>query len=138
MDEVLENIDENKPQEVPQTVKVLSIFAYIGNGLWATIFLVVLLWIAFAFNSFRLPGVRSSDTGIICAALLFVTALCALSIVGAAKMAKGKKSGFYLYAIPNGIWSLMLFFNLEPTNIVVSLVSISFISGFASQLKYLK
>lgn len=137
MDEILESNDQKKV-EIPQTVKTLAILAYIGNGLWGLIFLIVFFWVMAASSEFsHLLGIGELPIGAIAVAILFVIVLCTLSIVGAYKMHVGKKWGFWLYLAGNGIWALVNLSAATPENIGVAAISIGFIAGFASNLKSL-
>lgn len=142
MEEVIEDINDNKVQEIPQAVKVLAILTYVGNGL---ILLALLFFAAFfssvgaRFGAFRAIG---GEMGIIVAVFLFVALLCVGAIVGAIKMHKGQKSGFTIYAISNGIYIALALIGLvnnpQPNNFVGPLITIGFFIGFYNNLKYLK
>jgi hypothetical protein len=136
MDDILESVD-NKSKEVPQVVKTLSILAYVGNGFWGLMILILMLMVMSNASFFEdLVGV-SLPLGALYGAMFVIIVLCALSIVGANYMSKGRKSGFWIYAIANGIWALLLLPSGEPSNIGIAAISIGFIIGFGAQLKNL-
>lgn len=138
MEDTLENLNAEKPT-VPQAVKTLSIFAYIGNGFWGLVILIVILWALAASASFeRIMNLQVLEPGALLAGGLIAVVLCALPIFGAAMMTKGKKSGFWLYAVSNGLWVLLNFASGVPQNIFVGAISLGFIIGFATQLKNLR
>ena len=73
-------------------------------------------------------------------AFLFLVALNGLAILGVTKMMKGKKGGFILYAIMNGIWALLILLGAQngenpAGSIIVGLVSVGFIVAFGMQMK---
>lgn len=138
IDDVLE--DGTQSGGVPQIVKTLAIISYVGNALWAVLFLIV----ALAINSFkgmfvnRLQGAAMSTDQLmtyVLVACLIIIATCVISIMGAAKMTKGKKGGFYMYAVANGIWTILLIMGGTPQGIVCGLISLGFIVAFGMQLK---
>ena len=137
-DDVLEGTVEIKT--VPQVVKTLAILSYVGNGLWTLLLLIM----AFALNAFMGELVNRLDAPtmstdqlmtLIMIGCLVLAVFCILSIVGAAMMTKGKKSGFVLYAIGNGIWTLLMIMGGTPQGIVFGVISLGFILGFGMQLK---
>jgi uncharacterized protein YacL len=142
MNESLENIDV-KPTEVPQALKTLAIFAYIGNAFWAIAIVIVLMWALIAAESFgRFISQGSTDRlyidpmGIVIGIIVGLV-ICILPIIGAAMMTKGKKSGFWLYLIPSILWIILNFSSGQTPNMWMSLITVGFIIGFASQLKHL-
>lgn len=142
MDESLENI-EIKPVVVPQAVKTLAIFAYIGNAFWAIAIVAVLMWALVDAESFgRAIGQGSSERiyidpmGILIGMIVGLV-ICILPIIGAAMMTKGKKSGFWLYLIPSILWIILNFASGETPNIWLAIISVGFLIGFATQVKQL-
>ncbi|MBK6953330.1 MAG: hypothetical protein IPO32_17120 [Crocinitomicaceae bacterium] len=143
MDESLENI-EIQPTKVPQAVKTLAIFAYIGNAFWAIMLVVVLVWALVAIESFGRFITQSSTerlyfepVGLIVGMLVGLV-ICIVPIIGAAMMSKGKKTGFWLYLIPSLVWIILNFASGQTANIIVALITVGFTVGFATQLKHLK
>ena len=140
-DEVLE--ESAQPKGVPTIVKTLAIISYVGNTLWALLFLIV----ALALNSFKSMLVNRLDApamstdqlmNYILIASIVIVLICIVSIIGAAKMTKGSKTGFYLYAVANGLWTVILLLGGTPQGIVCGLISLGFIVGFGMQLKNFK
>jgi hypothetical protein len=138
IDDVLE--DSNGPKSVPQVVKTLAVFAYIGNAIWALLFLILVLALesmsGMLVNRMEAPGLSTDQlmTYILIVCVVFVV-VCLVSIIGAAKMTKGKKSGFYMYAGSNGLWTILLLLGGTPQGVVVGLISLGFIVAFGMQLK---
>ena len=144
MDEILE--EQNAPQETPQIVKFLAIFSYIGNGLWGLFLLLMIATLSSYESMFSglLPGgAGSSEMASFMMMIKVILGLfivtCIVSIIGTVKMGQGKRSGFFMYAIANGIWGLLFAYSgvtgggMEA--LVIGLASIGFIVGFGSQLK---
>lgn len=143
MDESLENI-ELKPAEVPQGVKTLAILSYIGNAFWFLIIVAVLMWALVSPDSFARFITQGTEDrlyidpmGILVGMIVGIT-ICTLPIFGAAMMYKGKKSGFWLFLIPNILWVILNFSSRETANMMIALITIGFIVGFAVQLKNLR
>ncbi|MBK9192260.1 MAG: hypothetical protein IPM77_12545 [Crocinitomicaceae bacterium] len=139
MEEVLEDKEVQKTA-VPQVVKTLSIFAYIGNGFWGLVIFILMILAMTSIDTIEriVGGSLGEQKGVLIVTFLIMLAICILPIFGCIKMAKGFKSGFYMYAAANGIWVLLNIFAATPQNIFVGLVSLGFIIGFGSQLKHLK
>ena len=142
-DEILES-ERIEKKQVPELVKVLSIISYVGNGFWALAFFIIMI-LVFSNNSVIDEMTQGrldigGMGGIIAGAFLFVIGMCAICIVGAYKMHQGKKNGFIYYAIGNSIWALLLFAGNggQITNIIIGLISVGFVLGFASKLKELR
>ncbi len=142
MDESLENI-EIKPVVVPQAVKTLAIFAYIGNAFWAIAIVAVLMWALVDAESFGRAITQNSSERIyiepmgILVGMIVGIVICVLPIVGAAMMSKGKKSGFWLYLIPSILWIILNFASAEIPNMWLAIFTLGFVIGFATQVKHL-
>jgi hypothetical protein len=143
MDESLENI-ETKPLEVPQALKTLAILSYIGNAFWGIAIFAVLMWALVAperFEEFITQGSNErldlDPLGIIVGIVVGLV-VCAMPIVGAAMMTKGKKSGYWIYLIPSLLWVILNLSSGQTQNIIISLITVGFIVGFATQLKHLR
>lgn len=142
--EVLET-QEASTKPVPEIVKVLAILSYIGNGFWILAFGWMYFYMSSNLALFEelVQGRIDTEvlTTVILTAFLVSLGLGILSIVGAAKMAKGKKNGFIFYAIGNGLWVALLLFgsldNGQATNYILILVSVAFLVLFGSHLKNL-
>ncbi|MFT5824019.1 MAG: hypothetical protein ACI8ZM_005285 [Crocinitomix sp.] len=142
-DEVLETEEEIKRTGVPDAVKVLAILSYIGHGFLIIIMIVVMIFFANASNTGfgQLMGPRLDEMlGVLMIVLLVFIAFSVMSIIGAAKMHKGKKIGFVLYAIGSGILGVVFLISgaQQISNLVLGLLVIGLIVGFGTQLKYLK
>jgi heme/copper-type cytochrome/quinol oxidase subunit 3 len=140
--EVLET-EETQPTGVPDTVKVLAIISYIGHGFLIIIFLIAMAFFATTSGSniARLMGSQVDGflTILIVVFLLFI-GFSVISIIGAAKMHKGKKIGFVLYAIGSGLLGLLFLLGAaqQPSNLILGLITIGLVVGFATQLKHLR
>ncbi|WP_066757938.1 hypothetical protein [Crocinitomix algicola] len=148
MSDFTEVLESNEPsqQNVPEVVKVLAIFSYIGNGFWILAFLVI--YMMMRMNSNELAALMNinmaSDYFVNIFLIVFILAsiLGGLCIYGAALMSKGLKKGFTFYAIGNGIWVLILLIgsleNGPLSNYIILLISAVFILVFGMQLKHLR
>ncbi|MBL7900231.1 MAG: hypothetical protein JNJ99_16970 [Crocinitomicaceae bacterium] len=139
MEEVLEDKEVQKTV-VPQAVKTLSIFAYIGNGFWGLVIFILMILTMTSIDTIEriVGGSLGEQKGVLIVTFLIMLATCVLPIIGCIKMSKGYKTGFYMYVAANGIWTLLNIIAATPQNIFVGLISLGFIIGFGSQLKHLK
>ncbi len=66
--------------------------------------------------------------------------ICFVTFIGVILMKRGKRSGFFIYAIPNGIWACLLFyFSLDIVTLgfllkIFSAVTVLFIVLFATRI----
>lgn len=143
MEDIIDQSSEGGNQEVPQAVKTLGILSIIGSSLWGLLVLILMFWFLSASSSMgrMLP---IADPGGMMAALiiafLILVAINALAILGVTKMMKGKKGGFILYAIMNGLWALLILMGASngenpAMSIIIGLVSVGFIIAFGMQMK---
>ncbi|MFT7155041.1 MAG: hypothetical protein ACI8Q1_000041 [Parvicella sp.] len=130
-----EEITDLGPQGPNQTLNVMCILGYIGNGLLLLLFLVALMVINSMMDlpemeEFRrqlnVNNMEDFQVALTAGFGLFIVLIIA-SIVGLIGSHKGKTWGFILYAIFNGLWSLLLLISLDPFSVFLSLVSIAFI-----------
>jgi hypothetical protein len=141
IDDVLE--DSNQPQgTVPSIVKTLAIFVYVGNGLLILLFLFVLAMLETFMNEFanKMPTADMSTDmfmNIMLAACVIVVIFCIACVVGVFQMTKGKRWGFYLYAVFNGLWVIMQIMGGTPQNFAMAAISLGFLIGLGAQLKHL-
>lgn len=152
---------------IPQILNVLTILTIIGKGILALLFLIAgfatswfLSFIGGAASDAMgdmeayegMEGVDAAQmaeassimdsfatmgTGIIMGIFLFMALLQILCIMGAAKMRKGKKSGFTLYMIGNGIFGILMVISLLGGNILLPLLTIAFIVLYIVNKKHL-
>tara|TARA_B110000046_G_C12944895_1_gene377506 strand:+ start:157 stop:594 length:438 start_codon:yes stop_codon:yes gene_type:complete len=140
--EILET-EETQPTGVPDAVKVLAIISYIGHGFLIIIFLISMAFFATASGSnvARIMGsqVDGFMTILIVVFLLFIS-FSVISIIGAAKMHKGKKIGFVLFAIGSGLLGLLFLLGAaqQMSNLILGLITLGLVVGFATQLKQLR
>lgn len=140
--EVLET-EETHPTGVPDAVKVLAIISYIGHGFLITSLLISMAFFAIASGSnvARIMGsqVDGFMTILIVVFLLFI-GFSVISIIGAAKMHKGKKIGFVLFAIGSGLLGLLFLLGAaqQMSNLILGLITLGLVVGFATQLKHLR
>lgn len=152
---------------VPQILNVLTILTIIGKSILSLLFLIgafatswFLSFIGGAASSAMddmqymegmegvdaaqmqeaagmMDGLAGMGTGIIMGIFLFFLILQVLCIMGAAKMRKGKKSGFTLYMIGNGIFGIIMIISLLGGNILLPLLTIAFIVLYIVNKKHL-
>ncbi|HBS87383.1 MAG: hypothetical protein A2W91_13910 [Bacteroidetes bacterium GWF2_38_335] len=130
-------------KKVPGMVNTLAVFSYIGSGILALLF----LWFLVAFESvldtidleeaFSKFGEGEAALNIIRITIVILLVLNIGTIIGPAMMQKGKKVGFYIYAACNGIWVILMVLGGTPAGIVLGLISLLFIIGYATKLKHL-
>jgi hypothetical protein len=130
-----EEITDLGPQGPNQTLNVICILGYVGNGLALLLFLLALMVINSMMDSPQMEEFRRQlnvnnmedfQVALTAGFGLFIV-LIIVSIVGLIGAHKGKTWGFILYAIFNGLWALLLLISLDPFSIFLSLVSIAFI-----------
>lgn len=97
--------------------------------------------IASGSNVARIMGsqVDGFMTILIVVFLLFI-GFSVISIIGAAKMHKGKKIGFVLFAIGSGLLGLLFLLGAaqQMSNLILGLITLGLVVGFATQLKQLR
>jgi len=114
-----EILDQNKTRKEKQrTFQSFTMLSYIGNAVWGILFLI--LFIACIINGEGMLE-AGEDTSrvtfylIVSALILIASILC---IIGVMRMKRGKKAGFYAYAIGNLIWIGLLFYDAERYGLV--------------------
>lgn len=138
MEESLEELEDygQTSGDFPQQFKTLTILSHIANGIWGFLFLISIA----AFGSMgeqiirkvpELRGYGSEAVTITIVVLLIILVLIVLSLVGVIMMQRKKKSGFVLYAVANGLWSVLLLMGLTPIGIITGLAGIGFIVAFS-------
>ncbi|MEO9532121.1 MAG: hypothetical protein ABJG68_06655 [Crocinitomicaceae bacterium] len=137
-----EQVTENK--EVPQVVKTLSILSIVGNSLWLLIFLIAAFYVlAFASAFGGLAGGLFAGFFAIAAIIFFlILMLHVLGLIAAIRMMNGSKGAFILYAVTNGLWSLLCLMSAvndrqdnQMFSVFCGLVSIGFIVMLGIQMK---
>jgi hypothetical protein len=142
----------------PQFLTVLCILSYIGSGLWALLSLIGIfasgaiigLLAGDAMSSVDTSGMTPEQaeqfqavaTGGIMgmlssyAIVIFVVSLifASLSLFGVIRMWKMKKSGFWLYSIPNGLIAVL---GLIGGSIFGPIIGVAFIVMYALNLKHM-
>ena len=148
LDDLIDGDSSNQPTEVPQNVKTLGILSIVGNSIWMLLIAISLIYV-WLFSSTMGGiggGVFARFAGAIAGIILLMLILQIIALMGAVKLMNGKKTAFLLYAIPTGLWGLLLVFSgLNAMNAVNNgnamftlfsgLVSIGFIIGFGTNLK---
>ncbi|MCB9223464.1 MAG: hypothetical protein H6582_04740 [Crocinitomicaceae bacterium] len=141
-DEVLE--ESAQPKGVPGIVKTLAVISYIGNAIWGLLFLAVGLMVNSLGGLFvnRIESATLSSDQLMRNVMLVslgIFIVCVINFIGALLMHRGKKRGFYFYAITNLIWAYLIYWILGETvqGAVCGLISVLFIAGFGMNLKKL-
>lgn len=136
------DFNETLDQETSSSTKTPAFFSpivvlsYIGNSIWGVLFL--LLFFGCVMNGAKMLESLSLDDFMGGLVMLFAVmsavfvALCVVCIIAVNKMKKGNKNGFTLYAVCNGIWSMLLLYGSggDWLFIVMALISILFIVLF--------
>ena len=145
LDDILDESSSNEPKQVPEGVKILSIFSIIGNSLWIFIILIAMLYVMFVGSlvDSLLPGSTDGIMAVLALLMLLIAGLHIAGLIAAINMRRGKKGAFILYAIVTGIWvALLVLGALSPTNNqnvnfnwFSAAVSLGFIVGFGLQMK---
>lgn len=136
-------------QEVPQAVKTLSILSIIGSSFWSLFWLIGMFWMIGAVSNYlsaastmgsMLPIADPSGAVLVLVIVfLILIGMNVGTLIAAVRMMQGKKA-FILYAICNGLWSLLCLMTLgnqaDPTiPALTGLAGIGFIIGFGVQMK---
>jgi hypothetical protein len=142
---MLETLDEQikKEEPRPQSFFTLLVLSYIGNGLW-----ILFLLVAFSMLDKLIDAMEAIFVDVpmdVARRALALTlgafiATCVGSIIGLILMSKRKRVGFWVYAVSNGIFALMVFANLgngQLQPIIIGLASVGFIIGFSKHLKWM-
>ena len=140
-DEVLESTE--RETKVPNVVKTLAIISYVGNSLYGLLFLAMVFLVE-TFKSMFVNKIENADLNTDQLMNIFVIVFvgiilsCIACIIGAFQMTKGRRWGFFLYAVANGLWAALLLYGGTLQGVVVGLSSIAFIVVFGANLKYMK
>lgn len=147
MEETLDKQDEiGEANQVPERVKTLTIFTFIGSGLWFLFLVAFMASIDMILEEIPQKDLARIQEEInlddlrlyIRVAFAFFALLCVLCFIGALLMRKMKKVGFVLYAIGSGLFGLLMLLGLNPIGIITGLTSIIFIVLYARDLKLMK
>jgi hypothetical protein len=97
INDVLDNFTNEEITKTPAGLVVLSILTFIWN---AIIILSIIVSLGIGMSASTGGAFPNGAIGI----FAIIIALCVLNIVGAAKMLKLKKSGFWMYLISNIVY----------------------------------
>lgn len=142
----METLDhENKQEEPrPQSFFTLMVLSIIGNGLWILLFVVafgMLDEVLVELQKSYLFDDVSEARRILAIVFSIIILLCVGCIVGHVLMYQRKRAGFWIYAVCNGLFALLVLSNLGNGNIqpiFVGLISVGFIIGFSRHLKWMR
>lgn len=143
--ETLDQFTEQK-KEKPGGMTPITILSYIGNTLWIILFAIYFAIFEQFIDMLNLPSDVDLDKIIMLVrgVFLFLILVCIVSVFGVVQMNRGKKSGFTLYAVSNGIFGLLLIigsFNNDQNpafGIIVGGLSLAFIFFFSKHLKWMR
>jgi hypothetical protein len=120
---------------------VMSVLSYIGNGLWALLFMIFLIGCIIngkdMVNGGSFEALFGGMLGVFALMSALIVILCWLCISGVSKMKKGIRKGFIFYLIGNGLWSVLLIYGGRDGTVYMlggALVSIIFIGFYAMKL----
>lgn len=124
--------------------RTIVLLSHIGN--FFTILIFAFLFIA-AMNNESISSKETTFFGYTFASMAYlkyvamgVLFICLLTFIGVVLMKRGKRSGFFLYAIPNGIWACLLFyFSMDIVTLgfvmkIFSAITVLFIVLFATRI----
>ncbi|NOQ73334.1 MAG: hypothetical protein GQ574_15115 [Crocinitomix sp.] len=124
---------------------VMSVLSYIGNGIWALLFMILLIACitngTSMQNSGTFDGLFGGMIGVFAAMSALVIIMCWLCISGVAKMKKGNRRGFMFYLIGNGLWIMLLIYAGREGNVTFlsgAVISIVFVTFYAMNLPKMK
>ena len=145
-----EIIDKESITEVnvPTAVKVFSIISIVGSGLWTIILLLAMIGVMNEVDDKGNYIGVAELLNLIYIIFVVMMLLNVLSIFGTARLLNGRRGGYILYAIANGIWvfiMLLTAYSLSVSGlnqqfnsllfIVSAVLSIGFIIALGTQLK---
>ena len=145
-----EIIDKESITEVnvPTAVKVFSIISIVGSGLWTIILLLAMIGVMNEVDDKGNYIGGAELLNLIYIIFVVMMLLNVLSIFGTARLLNGRRGGYILYAIANGIWvfiMLLTAYSLSVSGlnqqfnsllfIVSAVLSIGFIIALGTQLK---
>jgi hypothetical protein len=94
--------------------RTIVLLSHIGNFFTVLVFLFLLIG---AINSVGTSTKQTEMFGFQFASMSYlkyvsmgVLFICLLTFIGVFSMKRGKRRGFFIYAIPNGIWACLLFY----------------------------
>jgi hypothetical protein len=132
------------PPSAPGFLKTLVVLTYIFSSIFILICLLGVFasgWLMSMIPGGGLPIQGGAAVGIIIAVCLIIIGLELVTMIGASKMAKLKKSGFWMWIIPNGVYLLLSLFSLSNATagtIFFLLVTIFMFVGYIANFKHLK
>ncbi len=122
----------------------IVLLSHIGN--FFTILIFAFLFIA-AMNNESISTKETTFFGYTFASMTYlkyvalgVLFICLLTFIGVFSMKRGKRRGFFIYAIPNGIWACLLFYfsmDIETLGFIMkifSAITVLFIILFATRI----
>lgn len=127
----------------PGGLTALCILTFIWSGLFTLISLIGMFgagaFISYFESNWSLGGALT--TSIIMVFFFVIFIFNGLSLFGAIKMFKLKKSGFIMYAISNGIMALVLIYSViiafTPIAVIYLLISLLFLVLYGLNLKHM-
>ena len=124
--------------------RTIVLLSHIGN------FFTVLVFVFLLIGSINSEGTSDTQKEMFGFQFAFMSYLkyvamgvlfiCLLTFIGVFSMKRGKRRGFFLYAIPNGIWACLLFyFSMDESSLqlflqVWSAITVLFIVLFATRI----
>lgn len=95
--DILDDFSEEMKPKTPTGLVVLSILSFIWNGIMLT---------GIAFSWFNNPGANVNIAFVIgkLIGVLLVSSICIVSIIGTIKMLKMKRTGYFMFLIPQIIY----------------------------------
>ena len=120
---------------------VMSVLSYIGNGVLALLFMILLIACitngTSMANSGTFDGLFGGMIGVFAVISALVILISWLCIIGVAKMKKGNRRGLMFYLIGNGLWVILLIYTGRDGSLTFlsgALISIVFTAFYAMKL----
>lgn len=124
--------------------RTIVLLSHIGNFFTVLVFVFLLIG---SINAEETSATQSEMFGFQFAFMSYlkyvamgILFICLLTFIGVVLMKRGKRSGFFLYAIPNGIWACLLFyFSMDIVTLgfvmkIFSAITVLFIVLFATRI----
>lgn len=139
-----ETLDQNNmgSEPKPANFNILSVLSYLGNLFWIALIMYYYTIMNEVLSLIPIPdGVAAAQVEQIFLMLFGILIFtCMLSLIGVILMNKRKKVGFFIYAVGNGLFGLLMFVggtSGSPMSILFGVTCFFFIYLYSRHLKWL-